>query len=1220
MKKQSFKACLRKLFACSIAMLAITNSVTPLYAQEPLKAEVAATTTLRNVMYYGDWSIWGGQSNFYPQDIPADQLTHLNFAFLDFDSNGNLVFTDKDAAVDAPLGQAGVTWGDINAGILPAFQQLRAQNPNLKIGVSVGGWSKSADFPVVAADPVKRANLVDQLLKFITYTNMDFIDLDWEFPGHVRQPDLVDNKNDEGNPYASEADTDLFVTLLQDIRTALDKQGLELGKTYELSIAIHPSIEKLDMGVDIDRVFDIVDFANIMSYDMRGAWDTTSGHQSGLYSNPNDPLLGKGLSIDESVQYLLSQGAEASKIVIGAAYYTRGWESVTSGTDANNPGLFGDAAQITKDADQTLSYGAKNEMPLTNGDGGRMSGIWSYRNLDKLKAAYPGLKEYWDDVAKAPYLYDATSGAFFTYDNVQSIQEKANYVLEHGLGGMIAWMASNDKPTTSTKRDELTKATKEALFGSEDLTAHEIIYADLDLSIEVATYKESWGSNGGYTFTFKNLESLTESNSVLQAVEKTAETVKLPKFYIYHDAGTLVAGDYKAGTVTNKPGVTIVDLSNIYDAKNLVPGTTYTFTLRAQSAPDTTKAIESITLTQRMNKDGVELNKQVLYGEKEQETVNQAPVLSGVNNQSLQVGDVFDPLANVSAYDKEDGDLTAKISVEGSVDTSVAGLYSLTYRVEDSQGLATTKTIRVTVTALPTEDSEADFGVGQGIVWPEQVNAPFADMSAWNSGAFSNNGALNLLKVYEDTGVKFFNLGFIQALGGTSDGILNWGWGGYSVLNEQNADNLQYQGIKQAIKDIRAVGGDVAISLGGLNGLALWEATSDVEVLYQTYKQIVEGYGLTRLDLDIEGAATNKEHNKINAQAIKKLQDATGVDIVLTLAVLPSGLTNVQLDVLEVYLAAGVDVKLVNIMTMCYGNATLLPNENYGTASLRAVESTMKQVQDYFKTYANITLTESQAYAKIGTTPSVGFEGSAHPIFTKEWTKLVVDHAIEKGLGMTSMWSINRDAMAQDNSGIYAPYEHTKIMQTFMTGEDNGGGEEQPKPNTAPTLHGLKDQTIIVGTAFDPMLGVSASDKEDGDLTKNITVTGSVNSSVVGVYPVTYSVVDSQGLETTKTIKVTVKEVVESEDTFDPTKVYYGGEIVIYQGNEYKAKWWTQGGTPDTSDAWEKIVVPNPDGSLDWYQGMVCVGGDVVSYNGQQYVAKWWTTSTPGSDDSWSLK
>ena len=88
----------------------------------------------------------------------------------------------------------------------------------------------------------------------------------------------------------------------------------------------------------------------------------------------------------------------------------------------------------------------------------------AHRSLDKLKAKYPGLKEYWDDIAKAPYLYDENSGAFFTYDNVRSITEKANYVNKNNLGGMISWMASQDAPTNSSKRDELTKTLKKVFL------------------------------------------------------------------------------------------------------------------------------------------------------------------------------------------------------------------------------------------------------------------------------------------------------------------------------------------------------------------------------------------------------------------------------------------------------------------------------------------------------------------------------------------------------------------------------------------------------------------------------------------------------------------------------------------------------------------------------------------------------------------------------------
>ncbi|EHL2648836.1 chitinase, partial [Listeria monocytogenes] len=138
---------MKKLFSITSVVLLVLSLVVVSIGAEPKRAKAAENVPqYRNVMYYGDWSIWGGEGNFYPKDIPADQLTHLNFAFLDFNSNGDLVFTDKDAAVGAPVGQEGVQWGGANAGVLNAIQDLRAQNPNLKIGVSVGGWSKSGDF------------------------------------------------------------------------------------------------------------------------------------------------------------------------------------------------------------------------------------------------------------------------------------------------------------------------------------------------------------------------------------------------------------------------------------------------------------------------------------------------------------------------------------------------------------------------------------------------------------------------------------------------------------------------------------------------------------------------------------------------------------------------------------------------------------------------------------------------------------------------------------------------------------------------------------------------------------------------------------------------------------------------------------------------------------------------------------------------------------------
>ncbi|WP_375148241.1 glycosyl hydrolase family 18 protein [Enterococcus mundtii] len=602
------------LFSSIVSMtLPAFNGSPEVHAEEVRETQVAP---YRNVMYYGDWSIWGGEGNFYPKDIPADQITHLNFAFLDFDSNGDLEFTDTDAAVGAPVGQTGVQWNSASSGILNAIQDLRGKNPNMKIGVSLGGWSKSGDFSEVAADPVKRQNLVENVTRFIKYTNMDFVDVDWEYPADVRQPDLVDNVNDEGTPYAVPEDKENYIILLNEIRESIDEQGEELGKTYELSVALPASQSKLSSGIDIDGLFEVVDFANIMTYDMNGGWGDRSGHHTALYGNPADPNYDQGLSVDQTVQFLRNEGAPAEKIVIGAAFYTRGWHEVAEGNNPLLPGLFQTAEQSNRNADLSATYGAKNKSPLVVGDGGRAGGVWPYRNIPDLISATSGLTEYWDDVAKAPYMYSTETGEFFSFDNVRSIGYKTQYVQEEQLGGVISWMQSQDKETTSTKRDELTNAIKEGLFGNTPLPQHEIVSTPLDISVDITPYTEN--NVSGYEITVTNNETLTESSTVLSAVEAAQKTVKLPKFTIDLNSNeTLSAGNYKAGTVSMDNGTVTVDLSSVYDGRELAPGASYDFRLQSDTSQVLIDHIDTITLSQRIGTEGIEINHQVIFGTEE---------------------------------------------------------------------------------------------------------------------------------------------------------------------------------------------------------------------------------------------------------------------------------------------------------------------------------------------------------------------------------------------------------------------------------------------------------------------------------------------------------------------------------------------------------------------------------------------------------------------------
>ena len=77
-------------------LLSLALTVTSIFGGFSAKsqaAEVKAAQTpgYRNVMYYGEWSVYAGQKYFYPSKIDGSQITHLNFAFLDVDANGDLV-------------------------------------------------------------------------------------------------------------------------------------------------------------------------------------------------------------------------------------------------------------------------------------------------------------------------------------------------------------------------------------------------------------------------------------------------------------------------------------------------------------------------------------------------------------------------------------------------------------------------------------------------------------------------------------------------------------------------------------------------------------------------------------------------------------------------------------------------------------------------------------------------------------------------------------------------------------------------------------------------------------------------------------------------------------------------------------------------------------------------------------------------------------------------
>lgn len=123
----------------------------------------------RNVMYYGEWSIYAGQKNFTPDKIDGSLITHLNFAFMDVDADGNLNVCDSWADYENPNVGYSVGYDSLYSGVLGAMLLLRNKYPNMKIGISVGGWTRSGDFPKLASKAESRENFAKNIAKFIHY-------------------------------------------------------------------------------------------------------------------------------------------------------------------------------------------------------------------------------------------------------------------------------------------------------------------------------------------------------------------------------------------------------------------------------------------------------------------------------------------------------------------------------------------------------------------------------------------------------------------------------------------------------------------------------------------------------------------------------------------------------------------------------------------------------------------------------------------------------------------------------------------------------------------------------------------------------------------------------------------------------------------------------------------------------------------------------------------
>ncbi len=313
--------------------------------------------------------------------IDANKLTHINYAFVDVrDSMAWLTNLETDT---------------VNFRIL---NKLKEVNPDLKILISIGGWSWSGNFSDAVLTPDSRNKFAKTSVEIVADYDLDGVDIDWEYPGQIG----------DNNVFRPE-DKQNYTLMFEAIRKELDELSKNTGKYYELTTAVGASYSYIE-HTEMDKAVKYLDFVNLMTYDFYTSGDS-AGHHSNLYP-PED--YEKDASAHKTFKIFVEAGVPAEKLVMGLPFYGRSW--------------------IMKSADR---YGIN--MPV---EGRARGGGYTYIKDSLVNKR--GFVRHWDENAKAPYLFNAETNQLIVYDDEESVKLKCEYVIDNNMGGMMFWQYASD--------------------------------------------------------------------------------------------------------------------------------------------------------------------------------------------------------------------------------------------------------------------------------------------------------------------------------------------------------------------------------------------------------------------------------------------------------------------------------------------------------------------------------------------------------------------------------------------------------------------------------------------------------------------------------------------------------------------------------------------------------------------------------------------------------
>ena len=341
-------------------------------------------------------------------DIDGSRLTDVLYSVAAIDSNGHCALGEPavDVGADGADAMTGGNFGELAT--------LESRFPKLATEISIGGWAGSDGFSKAASTAAGRTALARSCIALFLRRRpglFDGFDIDWEFPvaGGARTTP------------AQPADRSDATLLLAEFRRQLDALGAATHRHYLLTVAA-PALGTAggpapppETSYDLAAVAKLVDWFNLMTYDLTGPTSPATDFESPLYptaagSTPAPPPHAD--SIDGAVRYYEAAGVPADEIVIGAPFYGH----VFIGVHSRNAGLFEHFRALGADP--------------------------SYAQI--VAAGTPARERHWSSAAREPWIYDSGTHTFLNYDDPASMAAKAAYAVSHHLRGVMLWEIAMD--------------------------------------------------------------------------------------------------------------------------------------------------------------------------------------------------------------------------------------------------------------------------------------------------------------------------------------------------------------------------------------------------------------------------------------------------------------------------------------------------------------------------------------------------------------------------------------------------------------------------------------------------------------------------------------------------------------------------------------------------------------------------------------------------------